>query len=99
MRRTPQRQLTVLHVVQPVDGGVARVVTDLVRAQAGAGLRPVVACPPGSPLALGAAAAGAEVHGWAATRSPGPGLAGEVAAARRIVRASRPHVVHAHSAK
>ncbi|KND23942.1 glycosyl transferase family 1 [Streptomyces europaeiscabiei] len=82
-----------------MDGGVARVVTDLVRAQAGSGLRPVVACPPGSPLALGAAAAGAEVHDWSVTRAPGPRLAGEVAAARRIVRASRPHVVHAHSAK
>lgn len=78
---------------------MARVVTDLVRAQAGSGLRPVVACPPGSPLALGAAAAGAEVHGWSVTRAPGPRLAGEVAAARRIVRVSRPDVVHAHSAK
>ncbi|MER8268148.1 glycosyltransferase [Streptomyces griseus] len=99
MRRTEERPLTVLHLVQPVDGGVARVVTDLVRAQAGSGLRPVVACPPGSPLALGAAAAGAEVHGWSVTRAPGPQLAGEVAAARRIVRVSRPDVVHAHSAK
>lgn len=99
MRRTEESQLTVLHLVQPVDGGVARVVTDLVRAQAGSGLRPVVACPPGSPLALGAAAAGAEVHGWSVTRAPGPRLAGEVAAAGRIVRVSRPHVVHAHSAK
>ncbi|MEV1048111.1 glycosyltransferase family 4 protein [Streptomyces sp. NPDC049916] len=99
MCRTEERQLTVLHLVQPVDGGVARVVTDLVRAQAGSGLRPVVACPPDSPLAAGAVAAGAEVHAWAATRAPGPRLAGEVAAARRIVRASRPHVVHAHSAK
>ncbi|MEU7738128.1 glycosyltransferase [Streptomyces griseus] len=99
MRRTEERPLTVLHLVQPVDGGVARVVTDLVRAQAESGLRPVVACPPGSPLALGAAAAGAEVHGWSVTRAPGPRLAGEVAAARRIVRVSRPDVVHAHSAK
>ncbi|MFH9295061.1 glycosyltransferase [Streptomyces sp. NPDC017520] len=99
MRRTEESRLTVLHLVQPVEGGVARVVTDLVRAQAGSGLRPVVACPPGSPLALGAAAAGAEVHGWSVTRAPGPRLAGEVAAARRIVRVSRPHVVHAHSAK
>lgn len=99
MRRTEESPLTVLHLVQPVDGGVARVVTDLVRAQAGSGLRPVVACPPGSPLALGAAAAGAEVHDWSVARAPGPRLAGEVAAARRIVRASRPHVVHAHSAK
>ncbi|MFJ8253863.1 glycosyltransferase [Streptomyces sp. NPDC094466] len=99
MRRTEESPLTVLHLVQPVDGGVARVVTDLVRAQAGSGLRPVVACPPGSPLSLGAAAAGAEVHGWSVTRAPGPRLAREVAAARGIVRASRPHVVHAHSAK
>ncbi|WP_437103905.1 glycosyltransferase [Streptomyces californicus] len=99
MRRTEERQVTVLHLVQPVDGGVARVVTDLVRAQAGSGLRPVVACPPGGPLAREAAKAGAEVHDWHATRAPGPGLAHEVAAARRIVRASRPHVVHAHSAK
>ncbi|NEB84215.1 glycosyltransferase family 1 protein, partial [Streptomyces anulatus] len=58
MRRTEESPLTVLHLVQPVDGGVARVVTDLVGAQARSGLRPVVACPPGSPLALGAAAAG-----------------------------------------
>ncbi|MYT98964.1 glycosyltransferase [Streptomyces sp. SID8350] len=78
---------------------MARVVTDLVRAQAGAGLRPVVACPPGSPLAAGAAAAGARVRGWSATRAPGARLAGEVAAARRIVRDCAPHVVHAHSAK
>ncbi|MFD3969705.1 glycosyltransferase [Streptomyces cyaneofuscatus] len=99
MRRAEERQLTVLHLVQPVDGGVARVVTDLVRAQTVAGLRPVVACPPGSPLAVGAAAAGAQVRGWSATRAPGPRLAGEVAAARRIVRDCRPHVVHAHSAK
>ncbi|MFJ5044362.1 glycosyltransferase [Streptomyces sp. NPDC088719] len=99
MRRTEESPLTVLHLVQPVDGGVARVVTDLVRAQAGSGLRPVVACPPGSPLSLGAAAAGAEVHDWSVTRAPGPRLAREVAAARGIVRASRPHVVHAHSAK
>ncbi|NED28119.1 glycosyltransferase family 1 protein, partial [Streptomyces anulatus] len=56
MRRTEESPLTVLHLVQPVDGGVARVVTDLVGAQARSGLRPVVACPPGSPLALGAAA-------------------------------------------
>ncbi|MBM9505782.1 glycosyltransferase [Actinacidiphila acididurans] len=39
--------LTVLHMSQPVEGGVARVVTDLVRAQVRAGARVVVACPPG----------------------------------------------------
>lgn len=91
--------MTVLHMVQPVEGGVARVVTDLVRAQALAGLRPVVACPPGSPLAAGAEAAGAEVLAWPAVRDPGPGLVAEVATARRLVRQCGPRVVHAHSAK
>ncbi|MCX4966502.1 glycosyltransferase [Streptomyces sp. NBC_00654] len=98
-RCTEERQLTVLHLVQPVDGGVARVVTDLVRAQARAGLRPVVACPPAGPLAAEAAAAGALVHSWPAVRTPGPRLAGEVGAAGRLVRECRPDVVHAHSAK
>ncbi|MEU8674782.1 glycosyltransferase family 4 protein [Streptomyces sp. NPDC048560] len=94
-----ERRVTVLHVVQPVEGGVARVVTDLVRAQALAGLRPVVACPPGSPLADGAQAAGADVLAWPAVRDPGPGLASEVATARRLVRQCGPQIVHAHSAK
>ncbi len=67
-------------------------------AQAGSGLRPVVACPPGGPLAREAAKAGAEVHDWHATRAPGRGWP-RGRRARRIVRASRPHVVHAHSAK
>ncbi|MEV6074604.1 glycosyltransferase [Streptomyces sp. NPDC052069] len=98
-RCTEERQLTVLHLVQPVDGGVARVVTDLVKEQARAGLRPVVACPPVGPLADRAAAAGAVVHSWPAVRAPGPRLAGEVAAARRLIRECRPHVLHAHSAK
>ena len=40
----------VLHLTQPVDGGVARVVTDLARAQLAAGLHVTVGCP-GGPLA------------------------------------------------
>lgn len=62
---------TVLHLVQPVDGGVARVVTDLVRAQSAAGLRVVVGCPGGGQLGEAARDAGAEVHTWHAGRSPG----------------------------
>lgn len=100
----PQHQqdpgrLTVLHLVQPVDGGVARVVTDLVRAQVRDGVRAVVACPPGGVLAGDAAEAGAEIVPWAAGRSPGPGLPGEAARARRVVREVRPDLLHAHSAK
>ncbi|WEH43272.1 glycosyltransferase family 4 protein [Streptomyces sp. AM 2-1-1] len=91
--------MKILHLVQPVEGGVARVVVDLVRAQVRAGLRPVVACPPDGPLAGEAAGAGAEVRGWRAVRNPGPGLGREIAGARALVREHRPQVVHAHSAK
>ncbi|EDX26004.1 hypothetical protein SSAG_05795 [Streptomyces sp. Mg1] len=87
--------LTVLHLVQPVEGGVARVVVDLVRAQAAAGLRAVVGCPPGGRLADAAREAGAEVLTWRAGRAPGPGLATEVPGARRLVRRVRPDVLHA----
>ena len=43
----PDPRPRVLHVTQPVDGGVARVVTDLARAQLAAGLHVTVACPAG----------------------------------------------------
>ncbi|HEX5568401.1 MAG TPA: glycosyltransferase [Streptomyces sp.] len=93
------RRRTVLHLSQPVDGGVARVVTDLVRAQTAAGLRAVVACPPGGPLSRTAAEAGAEVLSWPAQREPGPSLLRETVRAARLVRRTGPDLVHAHSAK
>ncbi|MFJ2262013.1 glycosyltransferase family 4 protein [Streptomyces sp. NPDC087844] len=89
----------VLHVSQPVDGGVGRVVTDLVRAQLTAGADVTVACPPDGGLATAAELLGADVRHWHATRSPGPRLAQEVRSLRRLVREVRPDVVHAHSAK
>ncbi|NEC80085.1 glycosyltransferase family 1 protein, partial [Streptomyces sp. SID7958] len=55
----------VLHVTQPVDGGVARVVTDLTRAQLAAGWRVTVACPGGTALAATLGALGADVRPWA----------------------------------
>ncbi|WP_371788581.1 glycosyltransferase [Streptomyces griseoaurantiacus] len=93
------RRPLVLHVTQPVDGGVARVVADLVRAQRAAGLRVAVACPDGSRLAGTLRALGAEVHAWPATRSPGRALPGELRQLRRVLAATRPDLVHAHSAK
>ncbi|MFB6619609.1 glycosyltransferase [Streptomyces sp. NPDC085524] len=93
------RPATVLHLVQPVDGGVARVVTDLVRAQSAEGLRTVVGCPRGGVLADAARAAGAEVLTWRAGRAPGPGLPAELLGARRLLSRVRPDVLHAHSAK
>ncbi|MFI0541760.1 glycosyltransferase [Streptomyces sp. WSLK1-3] len=88
----------VLHLTQPVDGGVARVVTDLARAQVAAGLQVTVACPD-SPLAANLRDLGADVRRWEATRSPGPALAGEVRRLARVIEEVRPDLVHAHSAK
>ncbi|MEV3971226.1 glycosyltransferase [Streptomyces sp. NPDC050698] len=88
----------VLHVTQPVDGGVARVVTDLAGAQLAAGLRVTVACPD-SPLAARLADLGADVRHWAATRAPGPSLLDETRRLARLVADVRPGLVHAHSAK
>ncbi|MFG3285417.1 glycosyltransferase family 4 protein [Streptomyces sp. NPDC048111] len=93
------RELSVLHLVQPVEGGVARVVTDLVRDQLRSGFRVTVACPEGGPLSTELSRLGARVHPWRATRSPGPALFGETLRAARIVRRVRPDVIHAHSAK
>ncbi|WP_190232765.1 glycosyltransferase [Streptomyces avicenniae] len=93
------RALTVAHLVQPVEGGVARVVTDLVRAQTEAGLRAVVLCPSGGPLTRAAEAAGAETRLWLAGRKPGADLPWEVFCAARLLRRLRPDVVHLHSAK
>ncbi|MET8223026.1 glycosyltransferase [Streptomyces sp. NPDC005301] len=89
----------VLHVTQPVDGGVARVVTDLVRAQLAAGLHVTVACPEGGGLADTLRMLGSDVRRWRATRSPGRRLASELWQLGRIVDEMRPDVVHAHSAK
>ena len=91
--------LTILHVSQPVDGGVARVVADLLRGQVEDGHRALLACPAEGPLAATAAAVGAVVLPWSAVRSPGPGLPAEVGALRRLVAGSRPDLVHLHSSK
>ncbi|NGO07267.1 glycosyltransferase family 4 protein [Streptomyces sp. HC44] len=88
----------VLHLTQPVDGGVARVVTDLVRAQLADGLNVTVACPH-SALTAQLRALGANVRHWHATRSPGPSLVREVRHLARVIDEVRPDLVHAHSAK
>jgi len=94
----PDPRPRVLHVTQPVDGGVARVVTDLARAQLAAGLHVAVACPD-SRLAAELRSLGAEVRRWEATRSPGPTLVREVLRLGHVVEGVRPDLVHLHSAK
>ncbi|WP_206322264.1 glycosyltransferase [Streptomyces sp. HNM0575] len=86
-------------MAQPVEGGVARVVADLARAQTREGVRAVVACPDGGSLSGQAADGGAEVELWAAVRELGPQIAAETLRAARLVRRISPDVVHAHSAK
>ncbi|MFG2330281.1 glycosyltransferase [Streptomyces sp. NPDC048604] len=90
---------TVLHLAQPGDGGVARVVADLVADQAARGLRVAVACPPGTPLAAAVRDRGAELHPWRAGRPLGTQLVRETRDLARIVHAVAPGLVHAHSAK
>ncbi|MCX5369820.1 glycosyltransferase [Streptomyces sp. NBC_00015] len=94
----PDARPRVLHLTQPVDGGVARVVTDLTRAQLADGLHVTVACPAGR-LAGELRSLGADVRHWAASRSPGPSLPGEVRRLVRLLAEVRPDLVHAHSAK
>ncbi|MFF5762490.1 glycosyltransferase [Streptomyces tanashiensis] len=96
---TDLASVTVLHAVQPGDGGVARVVVDLVRAQRAAGLRVAVACPPGTGLSAAVRAEGAETHDWRAGRDPGPAVLRETRDLARLIRVVRPGLVHAHSAK
>ncbi|MFF2638275.1 glycosyltransferase [Streptomyces niveus] len=98
-RHSPGPGFTVLHLVQPVDGGVGRVVADLVRAQVTSGMRVVVACPGHGPLAADVAALGAETEIWHATRDPGFGLPAEIRRVAELAGRIRPDVVHAHSAK
>lgn len=90
--------LTVLHVAQSCDGGVARVIGDLLGGQSASGDRGVL-CVPDCRLAGVAAHNGAEVFTWRARRAPGPTLPGEVAKLQRIIRRVDPDVVHLHSAK
>ncbi|WP_214405734.1 glycosyltransferase family 4 protein [Pseudonocardia lacus] len=89
---------TVLHVSQPTTEGVAAVVVQLVGDQVGRGWDVRVACPPG-PLAERVVAAGARVHAWPATRSPGPSTLPEAVRLRRVLREVRPDLVHLHSSK
>ncbi|WP_405643166.1 glycosyltransferase [Streptomyces uncialis] len=91
----------VLHVVQPVTGGVPRVVLDLIQQHLMAPDAPrlLVACPEQGPLAGWVTAAGADWLRWDATRSPGTALPSEIRALARLIARTRPGLVHAHSAK
>jgi glycosyltransferase involved in cell wall biosynthesis len=88
----------VLHVAQPVDGGVGRYVADLAVAQHAAGWAVAVAAPPG-PLADEVVAAGIPWLRWEAARSPGRTVPAEARALGRLVRDCAPAALHLHSSK
>jgi glycosyltransferase involved in cell wall biosynthesis len=91
--------LSVLHVTQPVDGGVARCVADLVADQIGRGWRVGVACPPGGPLLEHVRVAGVEHLSWPARRSPAGRVPAETRAISSIAKTWAPDLVHLHSSK
>src|SRR5919198_359082 len=92
-------RLTVLHVTQPLLGGVDRCVAQLVADQSERGWSVAVACRPDSEAASAARDSQADVHDWTASRLPGPATAIEISRLRRIIREAAPDLVHLHSAK
>lgn len=88
-----------LHVSMPTAAGVPAVLIGYVAAQVARGWSVSVACPDNGWLPSAATDAGARIVPWAASRSPGPGVAGETAHLARLIAACDPDLVHLHSAK
>ena len=95
----PSGTRRVLHVCVPTVAGVPTVLLGYLKDQLARGYLVSVACPPDGWLATAAVEAGATVFCWRATRAPGPRVAGETLRLVRLIEATRPHVVHLHSAK
>ena len=91
--------ITVLHVAQPCEGGVAGYVVSACLDQLARGWRVAVACPDGGRLADDLARAGIPRLRWAAVRSPGPASLGETLRLRALIDRHRPDVVHLHASK
>ncbi len=92
-------RLRVLHVAQPVEGGVAVSVAQDVVDQRGRGWKVAVACPGAGPLPAALNRYGVPHLTWPARRAPGPSTVGEVRRLEAIVGLARPDVVHLHSSK
>jgi len=90
---------SVLHVCEPIDGGAAVVVNQLVDDQVPRGWDVTVAGPTGGFLLERSAASGARAVAWDAVGGPGPGGLGGVQRLGRIIAELDPDVVHLHSSK
>jgi glycosyltransferase involved in cell wall biosynthesis len=91
--------VSVLHVAQPREGGVARYVLDACRDQLSRGWDVTVACPDGGRLAGELAQAGVRRINWPAVRRPGPEAMAEALRLRALAGRVRPDVVHLHASK
>ena len=91
--------LSILHVSQPTEGGVAGYVAEVVADQARRGRRVTVACPSWGELGAQVSAAGAKHVDWTAGRAPGPTSFLDAARLARIVAREDPALVHLHSSK
>ncbi|TMM36433.1 MAG: glycosyltransferase family 4 protein [Actinobacteria bacterium] len=91
--------VSVLHVAQPTDGGVAGYVVAACRDQMLRGWNVTVACPPEGRLAEELSRLGVPSLAWPAGRSPGAASLDEARRLGRLVEARRPDVVHLHASK
>ncbi|MEN3308117.1 MAG: hypothetical protein V7603_4319 [Micromonosporaceae bacterium] len=91
--------MRVLHVAQPVDGGVAGYLAGACVDQVARGWAVAVACPAEGWLPARLDELGIERLRWDAVRGPGPSGAGEARRLHRLVDRYRPGVVHLHASK
>jgi glycosyltransferase involved in cell wall biosynthesis len=88
----------VLHVSETTLGGVGGFLLDLTVFQAEQGNLVTLAAPSGE-VAERVGAGGVTWRRWDAGPRPGPRVAAELVALRRIVRDARPDLIHLHSSK
>jgi glycosyltransferase involved in cell wall biosynthesis len=91
--------LSVLHVAQPTEAGVAQYVTAACADQLARGWEVTVACPDGGHLAADLARHGINRLRWRAERAPGAHAALEALHLRQVINRVRPDVLHLHSSK
>jgi glycosyltransferase involved in cell wall biosynthesis len=92
-------RLCVLHLAQPLDGGVPAVIRSLVAHQAAGHFSPMIAAPPESELADWARGEDIPYVPWPAVRSPGRSVPAETFRIGRLVNRLNPALIHLHSAK
>ncbi|MEU7899840.1 glycosyltransferase [Nonomuraea sp. NPDC049152] len=89
----------VLHVTQPVDGGVGAYVAAVAADQVRRGWQVAVACPEEGPLRERLAELEVPWLDWPVGRSPGPRDLAAIRRLGRLIAAFGPDAVHLHSAK